>query len=222
MIFRGQNSDPIAWVAACPLKAIFWLMSDFEFDTVAGTHRPTLHGERCFMLRYKLKLIDLNIPRKEYTYESMQLAQFKQLLSQHSDNSLGFIHPDGEPIPAEFHVTEVGHVAKKFIDCGGTVRSSEVVMLQTWVSENDKDHRLTAGKLAKIIDLARSLIPSDELEVEVEYEGCVMSQYTVSGFQADGNELKFQLARKHTDCLAKEACGIGSACATTSESKCCI
>lgn len=140
----------------------------------------------------------------------MKLTVFKAHLRRNPEQPVGFVFDDGEFIPASFHVTEVGHVAKNFIDCGGTVRNVSSVQLQVWIG-NDEDHRLTAGKLAKIIDLAQPLIPSDDLEVEIEYENCVISQYTVDDVSAADGRVVFQLGDKHTDCLAKEACGIATA-----------
>ena len=140
----------------------------------------------------------------------MNLSAFTQYLLAQPDRQIGFVFDDGELIPGHFHVTEVGHVAKRFIDCGGTERKVETVQLQVWLG-NDEDHRLTAGKLAKIIASAQPLLPSNELDVEVEYEGCVISQYTIERALDAGGKLLFQLADKHTDCLAKEACGIEAA-----------
>lgn len=155
----------------------------------------------------------------------MNIRTLKASLLQHPDRHIRFILPGGDPIPAEFHVTEVGHVAKNFIDCGGTMRSVESCLLQTWVSEDDKEHRLTAGKLAKILDLSRKVVPNEELAVEVEYEGCAVSQYTLDSVSVEGDELHFALGHKHTDCLARESCGVspagsGCGCGETS-GKCC-
>jgi hypothetical protein len=155
----------------------------------------------------------------------MKLHTLKAHLSEHRGKNLRFILPDGEPIAADFHITEVGHVVKTFIDCGGTERKAEAIVLQAWVAANDPDHRLTAGKLAGIIELAGPILPSEELDVEVEYEGCTISQYPVTGISAEGDELRFSLTNKHTDCLAKEACGLESCgCSpseTTATGNCC-
>src|SRR4051812_37298300 len=121
----------------------------------------------------------------------MKLAEFKAALSAHSDSGILFVFDDGDTIPPNFHVTEVGHVLKRFVDCGGTKRTSEACVLQAWVAANDADHRLTAGKLAKIIELGCSLLPSDSLEVEIEYEQCVLSQYRISGFGHRDGQLHF-------------------------------
>jgi hypothetical protein len=136
----------------------------------------------------------------------MNLAEFQTLLNAHPDKTLRLTLPDGRAVAAEFHVTEVGHVTKRFIDCGGTVRSVESVTLQTWVAENDAAHRLTAGKLAKIIGLAAPVLPTHDLPVEIEHEDAVISQYPVSGHSMEGDTLVFTLGVKHTDCLAKELC----------------
>ena len=114
----------------------------------------------------------------------MKLSELKALLSRHPDADLRLILPGGRPIPADFHVTEVGHSTRNFMDCGGTVRFSEVCTLQVWRTDDDSDHRLKAGKLAAILELSSRVVPSDGLEVEVEYEDALVSQYTVDSFEA--------------------------------------
>ena len=82
-------------------------------------------------------------------------------------------------------------------------------MLQTYFgSPKDDGHRLTAGRLAHILELAQPILPNGELPVEIEYEDGIVSQFPVeSGAQA-GTTLLLQLGLKHTDCLAKDKCGI--------------
>ena len=60
----------------------------------------------------------------------MYLSALKDLLREHSAKNLGFTLPDGDPIPPDFHVTEVGYVTKNFVDCGGTVRATAACVLQ--------------------------------------------------------------------------------------------
>jgi hypothetical protein len=139
----------------------------------------------------------------------MNVSELKTLLSRDPGASLRLTLPGGRMVPVDFHVTEVGHSAKKFVDCGGTVRFSEACVLQVWRTDDDKGHRLNAGKLAAILELSGKVIPSDGLEVEVEYEDAVVSQYPVESFKATPGLLEFTLGTRHTDCLAREACGIG-------------
>jgi hypothetical protein len=123
--------------------------------------------------------------------------------------------PDGAFVPAHFHVTEVGRVQKDFIDCGGTTRSTAACVLQVWVAD-DTAHRLDTTKLAKIIRLAGPLLKSDDLPVEVEYENGVVSQYPVAAAEVTPAGVLFHLGTKHTDCLAKDRCGV-----PTADAACC-
>lgn len=118
---------------------------------------------------------------------------------------LTVVWPDGEPIEAHFHVTEVGRVQKDFVDCGGTVRRLVTCLLQTWVGE-DVDHRITAGKLLKAFEHAAPILGPDDLPVEFEYEACNVVQLVLASVVRESDQFVLQLASKHTDCLAKELC----------------
>ena len=150
---------------------------------------------------------------------AMKLHELKSTLRAHPATFPRFILPNGERIPAHFHITEVGHVAKKFVDCGGTFREREACVLQTYVAE-DFDHRLKAGRFADILDLGRPILPSDDLDVEVEWDCCVVSQYPIASARKSGDQLEFQLAARHTDCLAKQKCGCEPT-AATAPAACC-
>ena len=69
----------------------------------------------------------------------MKLSQIKNILK--TIEAVNFNLPDGTMVPEHFHVTEVGLITKKFIDCGGTVRKESVVNFQLW-DANDFEHRL--------------------------------------------------------------------------------
>ncbi len=140
----------------------------------------------------------------------MKLSEFKNHLLASPEAEMRFILPDGDAIPLHAHVTEIGRVDKNFIDCGGTGRSSSHCTLQVWVAENDEEHRFVPAKLAKVLDMATPLFRGDDLDVEVEYEDCCteLSQYPVVEVEKAEGSLTFKLASKHTDCLAKEACGL--------------
>ena len=145
----------------------------------------------------------------------MNHHELSAFLSAHPESPVRFVLPDGGFIPAHFHITEVGHVRKDFIDCGGTVRSLETCLLQAWVA-SDVDHRIDTTKLAKVLGLAGSLLGAEPLEVEVEYEDGFVSQFPVAAAEAGEKGVLFFLTTKHTDCLAKEKCGVddSSCCAT--------
>ena len=147
---------------------------------------------------------------------AMNHHELLAVLSANPESPVRFLLPDGGSIPAHFHITEVGHVRKDFIDCGGTVRSLQTCLLQAWVA-SDTDHRIDTTKLAKVLRLAESLLGPEALPVEVEYEDGFVSQFPLAEVEATAQGVLFFLTSKHTDCLAKEKCGVGDAescCAT--------
>lgn len=130
----------------------------------------------------------------------MKLSQLKNQLKNLTE--VNFLLPSGTAVPAHFHVTEVGQVTKKYIDCGGTLRNESVISFQLWEAE-DYDHRLSAAKLVDIIQLAERVLELPDLDVEVEYQGDTIGRY---GLDVDGTN--FLLTATQTDCLAKDKCGI--------------
>lgn len=137
----------------------------------------------------------------------MKLIDLLDLLKNNPDRSIDMILPSGAKVPAHFHITEVGHVQKRFVDCGGTLRSSTSCVLQVWVA-NDIDHRLDTTKLAKIIDKGLGLFDNQQIPVEIEYEQDVVSQYPVEGVSLGAQGIVFELTKKHTACLAPDKCRI--------------
>lgn len=130
----------------------------------------------------------------------MKLSEVKENLKRSSE--IAFQLPSGELVPSHFHVTEVGKISKNFIDCGGTVRTEELVNFQLW-NANDYNHRLHPEKLVHIIELSEKVLGIQDVEVEVEYQGDTIGKY---GLDFDGTN--FLLTTKRTDCLANENCGV--------------
>lgn len=149
----------------------------------------------------------------------MLTKEFQDLISQHPTTPLLFILPDGKTVPEHFHVTEVGRVQKEFIDCGGTPRSVASCVLQLWVAE-DVEHRLHAGKLSRIVDLA-SKLGLLNLPIEVEYQTQSVTVYSVGSLKFVEDRIEVQLEAKHTACLALELCVIPNADGCCTDKKCC-
>lgn len=130
----------------------------------------------------------------------MKLSEIKKHLKDLE--TIAFELPNGELVPAHFHVTEVGKVTKNFIDCGGTVRNEEVINFQLW-NKDDYNHRLHPEKLVHIINLSEKVLNLEDLEIEVEYQGETIGKYGL-----DFNGTHFLLTSKATACLAEDLCGI--------------
>ncbi|HEY5893690.1 MAG TPA: DUF6428 family protein [Chthoniobacterales bacterium] len=149
----------------------------------------------------------------------MKTSAFKQILKQHPEAELAFVLPNGTRIPVHAHITEVGRVEKTFVDCGGKFRRVAACNLQSWVAE-DLDHRLSAGKLAAIMDDASAIIGHDDPPVEIEFEDGWISQFPVAEASANASAVTFQLESKHTVCLARDVC-LPEGAEVESESACC-
>jgi hypothetical protein len=130
----------------------------------------------------------------------MKFSQFSQALD--ALNTVRFELPNGSFVPEHFHITEVGLLSRKFLDCGGQKREYTVINLQLWSAE-DIHHRLAAGKLKNILqDSGKKLALPDE-EVEIEFQGQTIEKY---GVEFNGEH--FKLIALQTDCLAKDRCGV--------------
>mgnify|MGYP003520836951 CR=1 FL=1 len=132
----------------------------------------------------------------------MKLSAIKALLP--SLDNVAFQLEDGTAVPAHFHVTEVGQISKKFIDCGGQMREEKTVNFQLW-NADDYEHRLKPAKLLHIIQLCEEKLGLEDAEIEVEYQ-----QDTIGKYALDFKENTFVLVSTKTACLAEDACGIPS------------
>jgi len=138
----------------------------------------------------------------------MRLSEIKKALKYLK--TIEFILPNGETVPAHFHVTEVGLVNKHFIDCGGTVRKEEVINFQLFTA-TDYDHRLSTEKLQSIINDAEKSLQLPDAKIEVEHQGRTIETYGLAFVNG-----QFRLTAKQTDCLAKDKCGIPTSNQATS------
>ena len=130
----------------------------------------------------------------------MNLSDIKKHLSTVS--AVNFILPNGTAVPQHFHVTEVGQINKKFIDCGGVVRNEKTVNFQLWEA-GDFDHRLAPQKLLNIIALSEKTLGIEDAEIEVEYQS-----NTIGKYHLDFDGTNFLLKATQTNCLAQDKCGI--------------
>ena len=135
----------------------------------------------------------------------MKLSELKTLLSSNLDKHFQLKLPDESNVPQSFHITEVGLVTKTFIDCGGKVHKIETCQLQAWIGP-DIDHRIEARKMLDILEISQSIVPDDSVDIEIEYQDGILSQYPISSALITNDAVTLLLILKHTDCLAKELC----------------
>jgi hypothetical protein len=128
----------------------------------------------------------------------MKLSDIKIILDK--IEKVEFVLPNGENVPQHFHVTEIGRVEKKFVDCGGTLRKEVIINFQLWTAD-DYDHRLSAQKLKSIVEVSEKELLLDDLEIEVEYQS-----HTIGKYHLDYRDGKFMLKNTKTECLAGDSC----------------
>lgn len=132
----------------------------------------------------------------------MRLSEIKKILP--TLENVEFKLENGTFVPEHFHVTEIGQINKKFIDCGGVTRDEKTVNFQLW-NADDYEHRLKPGKLLHIISLSEEKLGIEDNEIEVEYQSDTIGKYDL-----EFNGKTFVLKSKTTACLAQDACGIPS------------
>jgi hypothetical protein len=135
----------------------------------------------------------------------LSLADFRSLLAVRPRDGLRFRLPTGSLASLHAHLTEVARVEKRFIDCGGTVRTRVSARIQLWTAD-DTDHRVDCGKCLSILDRGAGLIESDDLPFEVELDLPYLSLFEAAGSVREGGSLVIILAPAKADCLAPDVC----------------
>lgn len=135
----------------------------------------------------------------------MKLSQFKSALQLAKPQANPqFLHINGLPILAHYHITEIGLILKNYVDCGGVVRQERKASMQLWLA-NDTDHRLSTEKLLGIIEKSEQLFGLKDEELEVEFQG-----QTIETYGLNAQDFGFQFTGKRTTCLAPDHCGISN------------
>ncbi len=135
----------------------------------------------------------------------MTYLELCKLLGEKPNAGISLKLPDGSLVPPHFHITEIGASTKKFIDCGGTQHQEKSCTLQVWLA-HDYNHRIQAGKLARILEASAELFDSPEVPVEFEHEAPVLTRLPIDSYELVSGQIVFSLLLKKADCLAKDIC----------------
>lgn len=140
----------------------------------------------------------------------LTVAGFREALAGNPALGLRFRLPTGALTPVHAHLTEVARVEKRFIDCGGTVRTQVSARLQVWAAD-DTDHRVGCAKALQVLGRGEHLLESGDLPLEVELDFPLLTVFPVLGSRVEGGQLVFLLGSTRADCLAPEVC-VPAAC----------
>ena len=145
----------------------------------------------------------------------MKTQEFFNVLEQNKDKSLLFEYAANLLVGANYHITEVKHIAIDSVDCGSQTDAWKETIIQLLESPNelDKTEYMSVYKALGILKKVGTMKPY-VLEAEVKFEYGNANFHTahlfVNDFEIHNNNLIFKLAIEKTDCKAKETCGISS------------
>jgi hypothetical protein len=135
----------------------------------------------------------------------LTLQQLVEALNKADGRHVRFELPTSTLLSPHVHVTEVARIDKKFVDCGGTLRTDSSCRLQIYQAD-DTEHRITAAKFAQILAKGAGVLASLNLAVEVEVEAPYLSVFPIVGQRLDDKQIVLSLGIRHTACLAEDVC----------------
>jgi len=143
----------------------------------------------------------------------MKAKEFFEILEEHKDKSLLFEYAKNLLVGANYHITEVKHIAINSVDCGANTDNWNETLIQLWESPTElgKTKFMTVFKALAILKKVGGIKSYDlDSEIKFEYGNATFhtTQLFVNNFEILNNNIIFKLAVEKTDCKAKEACGI--------------
>ena len=143
----------------------------------------------------------------------MELRDFIDALSAHTEKELLFEYAPGLLVGANYHLTEVKATHVDSVDCGGQEDSWDETVIQLWESPDElgKKDYMTACKALQILQRV-SKVKAFKLNsiVKLEYSNANFhtANLDVKEVVVNENQLILKLHVISTDCKAKELCGI--------------
>ena len=153
----------------------------------------------------------------------LSLQLLVEALNKADGKNVRFELPTATLLSPHVHVTEVARIDKKFVDCGGTLRTDSSCRLQVHQAD-DTEHRITAAKFAQILAKGAGVLGSLGLPVEVETEAPYLSVFPVIATRLEDKQIVLSLGIRHTACLAEDVCfpaNLQNKSACTPGSGCC-
>ncbi|WP_033957263.1 DUF6428 family protein [Psychroserpens jangbogonensis] len=143
----------------------------------------------------------------------MKTQEFFNLLEEHQDKTLQFEYTTNQFVAANYHITEVKHIAIESVDCGSQSDQWNETIVQLWESPAEilKTKHMSVLKALGILNKVGTMKAYDlESEIKFEYSNRTFhtAQLFVNDFVIDNGNLFIKLASEKTDCKAKELCGV--------------
>ena len=151
----------------------------------------------------------------------MKTQELFKVLEQNQDKSLLFEYAPNLLVGANYHITEVKHIAVDSVDCGSQTDTWKETIIQLWESPSElgKTEYMSVFKGLAILKKVGKMKAYDlNSEVKFEYSNANFhtAQLFVNDFEIVQNNLIIKLAIEKTDCKAKDVCGVTEALETVS------
>ena len=143
----------------------------------------------------------------------MKTQEFFNLLEEHQDKTLQFEYATNQFVAANYHITEVKHIAIESVDCGSQTDQWNETIVQLWESPAEilKTKHMSVLKALGILKKVGKMKAYDfESEIKFEYSNAKFhtAQLFVNDFVIKNNNLIIKLSIEKTDCKAKDLCGV--------------
>lgn len=143
----------------------------------------------------------------------MKTKEFFNLLKEHQDKTLQFEYATKKYVRANYHITEVKHIAVESVDCGSQSDQWNETIVQLWESPAEilKTKHMSVLKALGILNKVGEMKAYDlDSEIKFEYSNAKFhtAQLFVNDFILQDANLIIKLAIEKTDCKAKELCGV--------------
>jgi hypothetical protein len=143
----------------------------------------------------------------------MKTQELFTVLEQHQNKQLLFEYAPNNFVGANYHITEVKHIAVDSVDCGAQTDSWKETIVQLWESplERGKTEFMSVKKALEILKKVGEMKPYVlDAEIKFEYSNNTFhtAQLFVDDYQIRDHKIVITLAIEKTDCKAKELCGV--------------
>jgi len=143
----------------------------------------------------------------------MELRDFIDALSAHTEKELLFEYAPSLLVGANYHITEVKATHVHSVDCGGQEDSWDETVIQLWESPEElgkKDYMKSCKALEILQKVSKVKAFKLNSLVKLEYSNANFhtANLDVKNIVVNDNQLIFKLHVISTDCKAKELCGV--------------
>jgi hypothetical protein len=116
-------------------------------------------------------------------------------------------------VGANYHITEVKHIAVDSVNCGGGTEKWDETIIQLWESPLEKEKKsymstYKALSILKKVGRVKQYEPDAETKFEYGNKTFHTAQLLVNDFELKDKNLIIKLASQKIDCKDKESCGI--------------